>query len=125
MKLSDGVIQPVAGLGNNPWGVRVHGETFHFIVGGSPPQLWSVDATGSVMKLGDYAPVPPGTKGGSLMKPILAPDDTFYSGAFDAKIKDVEIMYRQKIDGTSEIFYTETSMPKVYMSTGLPFITGP
>jgi hypothetical protein len=95
----------------------VHGETFHFIVGGDPPQLFSVDASGQTTKLGDY----PGT--GGNIKEILGPDDAFYGNSYNIQTRAGSLS-RQTIDGKSETLHTNQEMHPVRIGA-LPFVTGP
>ena len=126
MSLDEMVLHKVPALAST-LGVRVHGEEFHYAVqpASASPELWSVDASGTTTKLGDYPPPPDGVKSVSQTQPLLAPDDSLYTAGSESSNNAFEVIYRRTIDGMSEVVYTEADKPIVKMNGGDPMITGP
>lgn len=118
------MVHPVPALAN-AFGVRVHEAEFHYAIQPDAlkaPQLWSVDATGTTTKLGDYAAAPSGVKSTGAVQPLLAPDDTLY---MSGSLAGAEVIYRRTIDGKSEVVYTEADDTVVKIDLGSVLITGP
>jgi len=117
MSLKDGVTVAVPEVSPLRVALHAHGNGFHMVVGGNATSdrlsLWSIDGAGTPTKLGDYPTPPAHVTGSATVSPLLTADDTLVESGLDSTSPTVDLIFRLRVDGTSEVIYTEATNPVV------------